>query len=209
MPDVSAQREGAVAQLGLDLPRLRSVAVEAQPPATRFNFRGGDEAAALAGTAFGVDLPREALRASVTGPRAALGLGPDEWLLIASDFAQDAACAGALQAQLEGALAGTPHSLVDISHRQGALAIEGRDAAPALNGGCPLDLSVAAFPVGMCTRTLFGKAEIVLWRTAPDRFHIEVWRSFTGYVAGLLAETCRDAAGGGERRRGGRARGRE
>ena len=38
------------------------------------------------------------------------------------------------------------------------------------------------FPVGMCTRTLFAKAEIVLWRTGENVFQIEVWRSFADYL---------------------------
>jgi sarcosine oxidase subunit gamma len=46
----------------------------------------------------------------------------------------------------------------------------------------------------MCTRTLFEKSEIVLWRTAPDTFHIEVWRSFAPYVTALLAEVARERA---------------
>jgi sarcosine oxidase subunit gamma len=46
----------------------------------------------------------------------------------------------------------------------------------------------------MCTRTLFGKAEIVLWRTAPDAFHIEVWRSFARYVLDCLGEALREYA---------------
>jgi sarcosine oxidase subunit gamma len=40
----------------------------------------------------------------------------------------------------------------------------------------------------MCTRTVLGKAEIVLWRTAPDIFRIEVWRSFAAYVWLFLDE---------------------
>jgi sarcosine oxidase gamma subunit len=28
----------------------------------------------------------------------------------------------------------------------------------------------------------------VLWRTRPDAFHLEVWRSFAGYVVGILSE---------------------
>jgi sarcosine oxidase subunit gamma len=40
----------------------------------------------------------------------------------------------------------------------------------------------------MCTRTVFSKADILLWRTAEEAFHIEVWRSFAGYVTGLLRE---------------------
>jgi sarcosine oxidase subunit gamma len=40
----------------------------------------------------------------------------------------------------------------------------------------------------MCTRTVLSKADIVLWRTRADAFHLEVWRSFGGYVTGLLSE---------------------
>ncbi|MBV1705422.1 MAG: sarcosine oxidase subunit gamma, partial [Hyphomicrobiales bacterium] len=52
--------------------------------------------------------------------------------------------------------------------------------------GVALDLSADAFPVGACTRTVFEKAEIVLWRTDPGRFHVEVWRSFAPYLVELL-----------------------
>ena len=40
----------------------------------------------------------------------------------------------------------------------------------------------------MCTRTVFAKAEIVLWRRAEQRFHLEVARSFAAYVHELLGE---------------------
>jgi heterotetrameric sarcosine oxidase gamma subunit len=32
----------------------------------------------------------------------------------------------------------------------------------------------------------------VLWRTETDTFHMEVWRSFAGYVTGLLAEIAKE-----------------
>ena len=57
-----------------------------------------------------------------------------------------------------------------------------------LSGACPLDLDLSEFPIGMCTRTVLAKADIVLWRTREDAFHLEVWRSFAGYVTGLLRE---------------------
>jgi sarcosine oxidase, subunit gamma len=63
-----------------------------------------------------------------------------------------------------------------------------------LNAGCPLDLDLSAFPVGMCTRTVLAKAEIVLWRTSQDVFHVEVWRSFADYVSRFLAEVAREFA---------------
>ncbi len=63
-----------------------------------------------------------------------------------------------------------PHSLVEVSHRQIALEVSGPHAAAVLNAGCPLNLDLSAFPVGMCTRTVFAKAEIVLWRTDETVF---------------------------------------
>jgi sarcosine oxidase subunit gamma len=46
----------------------------------------------------------------------------------------------------------------------------------------------------MCTRTILGKADIVLWRTGAESFHVEVWRSFADYVARFLAEASRELA---------------
>src|SRR5260221_13580162 len=85
-----------------------------------------------------------------------------------------------------------PHALVNISHRQFALEVSGVHAATLLSGACPLDLDLGEFPVGMCTRTVLAKADIVLWRTRDDAFQLEVWRSFSGYAAGLLREIARE-----------------
>jgi sarcosine oxidase subunit gamma len=167
-------------------PRIESRGwLEPLPAATRYSLRGGADARDAAARAFGVELPTAACRAATSPDRAALWLGPDEHLLIAP--AADAAAVGGA---LGAALAGVAHSLVDISHRQVAFAVKGPHAAWLLASGCPLDLDPAAFPVGMCTRTVFAKAEIVLWRTATDTFRIEVWRSFADYVAALLYETA-------------------
>ena len=159
--------------------------LEPLPAASRHSLRGGAEARAAASRAFGVDLPAAACRAATAGDRAALWLGPDEHLLIAPE-----AEAAAVAAALGAALAGLPHSLVDVSHRQVAFAVKGPDAAWLLAHGCPLDLDPTVFPVGMCTRTVFVKAEILLWRTAEDAYRVEVWRSFADYVVGLLNETA-------------------
>ena len=40
----------------------------------------------------------------------------------------------------------------------------------------------------MCTRTIFGKAEIILWRTADDAFRIEIARSLAPYMVEFLRE---------------------
>ena len=154
----------------------------------RFVLRGPLEAAGAASAAFGVALPEQINRASASGARAALMLGPDEWLLLADD-----ALAGALEPALQAALAAHPSSLVDVSHRQSGLLLEGRAVMQVLNAAMPLDLAPEAFPTGMATRTLFDKSDIVLWRTGTDSFRLEVWRSFTPYVEALLQVFAKEA----------------
>jgi len=134
-----------------------------------------------------IALPREACRSAYSRELSALWLGPDEWLIISS------ALTDGWVLDLSSRLDGAPCSLVDVSHRQVALSVHGPRAEEVLASGCALDLSVAAFPVGMCTRTMFGKAEIVLWRTVTASFHLEVWRSFAPYVEALLREAESEA----------------
>jgi sarcosine oxidase subunit gamma len=165
------------------------VTITPLPPASRLIVRGGEAAIPLVGRAFGVALPREACRAATRPPRAALWLGPDEWLLVAPDGEADA-----IAANIGAALTGAPASVVDISDRQVALSVSGKRAADIVSAFNPLDLDDAAFPVGMVTRTVFAKAEIVLWRTAADTFRIEAWRSFAPYVEALLREAASEYA---------------
>jgi sarcosine oxidase subunit gamma len=177
MPDLTHARRG---------PQLdASALVQSLPPAPRYILRGDAAVRAAAQQALTLQLPASPCRAVSDGERAALWLGPDEWLLIAAD-----GVAATLGAALNEALQGLPHSLVDVSHRQIALALDGPQAATLLAAGCPLDLDARAFPVNMCTRTVLGKAEIVLWRTAADAFRIEVWRSFAAYLSAFLAEAA-------------------
>jgi sarcosine oxidase subunit gamma len=177
MPDLTTAREPPLIPAG---PWVHPL-----PPATRWVLRGGEPVRSAAEHALVLPLPATACRAGVAATRAALWLGPDEWLLLAP--AADAA----LGASLSQGLADLPHSLVDVSHRQVGLAVRGVHAATLLASGCPLDLGVRAFPVGMCTRTMLGKSEVVLWRTEPEEFRVEVWRSFASYVARFLADAAR------------------
>ena len=159
----------------------------AVPSLTRFVFRGDQSARAAAGRAFDVVLPETACRSAVESSRsrAALWLGPDEHLLLAPDGEGER-----VAADLAVALSGHAHSLVDVSHRQVAFRVIGPRAEWLIESQCPLPLNERDFPVGMCTRTIFSKAEIVLWRTAAQDFHVEVWRSFSAYVVGLLREVA-------------------
>jgi sarcosine oxidase subunit gamma len=162
-----------------------SVRLEAAPPAERISLRAGVEDVATLSSALGIDLPvRPKTSASANG-RSALWLGPDEWLVIAEGNG------GLMQAAKNS---GALHSAADVSHRNTAILVSGPGAVAAINAGCPQDLSLKVFPVGACSRTILGKVEIVLLRTAEDAFRVEVWRSFSDYAFGLLAEGAQDAA---------------
>jgi sarcosine oxidase subunit gamma len=175
---------------GRALPDDSRVRATELPFATRFILRGGWEVAGPVAAAFGVAPPTRPLASASEGPRAALWLGPDEWLLIAEDEPEG------LFDKLEAALAGVFHALIDVSHRQTGLEITGAGAARLLAAGVPLDLDLSAFPVGLVTRTLLLKAEIMLWRREADRFRLEVGRSFAPYVAAALTQSARDQEGG-------------
>lgn len=164
--------------------RVGILSVTETEPMARFVYRGPADAL---GDAFGVTLPTVPLRAESANDRVALWLGPDEWLLLAPEGeGHDVLTA------LTAALGSLPSSVVDISHRQIGLDIIGPSAADLLAAGCPLDLDLSAFPVGMCTRTLLAKVEVILWRCASDDFHLEVQGSFAPYVAAVLCEATRD-----------------
>jgi sarcosine oxidase subunit gamma len=123
---------------------MAEVAVAMLPDATRFIVRG--DPAAFSG--YGVSLPRVACWAESNGSVSALWLGPDEWLLLLP-YGQSLPL---------GAMA----SVVEVSDRQVAIGVSGPRAVDVINAFNPLDLHIETFPAGMCTRTLFGKAEIVL-----------------------------------------------
>jgi sarcosine oxidase subunit gamma len=157
------------------------------PGATRLSLSGDEAVQSAAAAALELPFSLTPCRAVSRSTRASLWLGPDERLLLAPADER-----GPLLALLGTALAGHAHSLVDISQRQMAFELRGPNAALLLNSQCPLDLALGAFPVRMCTRTVFAKSEIVLWRTAADRFHVEVWRSFADYVLTLLHTVARE-----------------
>jgi sarcosine oxidase subunit gamma len=160
-------------------PHRPTVRLLAVPPLTRASVRAGPDAVVTIGDTLGVVLPITPCRTSGSGDRCALWLGPDEWLVIA-DQGTD------LPATLPTA------SIVDVSQAFTGIAVSGPRATWTINAFCALDLHIAAFPVGMCTRTLFGKAQIILWRLDVEVFRIEVARSIAPYVWDLLEEARRE-----------------
>lgn len=161
------------------------VSVTPGGPASRLSLRVPAKSRAALSRALSLKLPERPKTTAVNGSRAALWLGPDELLVLdAPDVDLMALC------ERVSAL----HSAVDVSHRNLAITVAGPGAEATLGAGCPLDLSLAAFPVGAATRTVLGKSEIVLWRPEAQSFHVECWRSFADYCFTLLAQGARDAA---------------
>ncbi len=153
-------------------------------PAQRLSLRAPRDSVDALSRALGLALPVTPGACAVAGSRAALWLGPDEWLVIEDGTAALSPALGAVEAF---------HSAVDVSHRNVGILVAGGGAEATLASGCPRDLSAAAFAPGSCCRTVLGKAEIVVWRTGADAFRVECWRSFGDYVFSFLAEAARDA----------------
>jgi sarcosine oxidase subunit gamma len=153
--------------------------IESLPECARWSLRMpaplAEETRDVAGFRLDIALNRGVDRAG----RLSARLGPDEWLL----------CAPAGEQLDCGALEGKRHSLVDVSHRYAAFLVEGPQSAAVLAAGCPLDLHPAVFVAGSASRTLLGKAEIVLWRISEaSAYRIECARSYAKYVARVLEQ---------------------
>jgi sarcosine oxidase subunit gamma len=178
----SVERRSALAGKAVS---VNGVSLAEMPPAERVSLRAPAASIASLSRALGVTLPQKPKTSTTKGERTALWLGPDEWLVLdaeGSDILDDCGKAKGL------------HSAVDVSHRNIAISVTGAKAAATINSGCPQDLSLEVFPVGACSRTVFGKSEILLYRMAADAFRVECWRSFSDYVFTHLSEGARGAA---------------
>ena len=156
--------------------------VEVAPPALRISLRAPETSVANLNKALGFALPQKPKTSSAKNDVHALWIGPDEWLMIAPEGSD-------MLAKLAKVTAF--HSAVDVSHRNAGLLVTGAGAADVINSGCPQDLSLSAFPAGACSRTIMGKTEVILYRTAVDQFRVEVWRSFTTYALDLIEDAIR------------------
>lgn len=130
----------------------------------------------------GYQFPTQIGKADISSAREILCLGPDEWLLIAN-VKEKAKLAKAF-VEIEKVYV---VSITDISHRNVGFILSGNDAVKMINVGCPLDLSLDAFPIGKTTRTVFESASIILTRKTETEFNIECWRSFAPYLRDFFA----------------------
>lgn len=164
---------------------INSVSLTPAPQATRYSLRihSSTNGKAAAEKALGFKLPSKPKTTVTNGSVTCLWLSPDEWFL----FDESTNASFEKLEKIDASVA----SVVDISHRNCALTVTGKNAVTAMNAGCPQDLSLEAFPVGAASRTIYGKAEILLYRTAENEFRIECWRSFADYVWIFLQDAAK------------------
>ena len=131
--------------------------------------------------AIGLTLPAKIGATSMKSDSMVACLGPDEWIVIAKKVKYSKLYEKVFKLSSKYVM-----SVTDVSHRNVALTLTGPAAAETVNVGCPLDMSLKAFPVGKCTRTVFENAPILLSRNSDDSFTMECWRSFAPYMLGLI-----------------------
>lgn len=150
--------------------------VELAPPCARLAVRAHMAALDSVAAWLGIALPDTPMTGRETDSKAALRLGPDEWLVL--NWRADPWPPGSPPDE--------PISVVDVSDRQVAILLKGIAAGDLLNAGSPLDLSSGAFPVGRVVRTVFARTEIIVWRQSAECFRLEVLRSMASYVWRIL-----------------------
>ena len=163
----------------------------AVPVPTQVSLRADPADAALMtalAAAAGVGLPSRVGAVARSGARAALALGPDEWLIV-SDVEGEAP---ALVAALQAAAAGRHATALDVSAARVAVLVEGPGAADLIAAGCPLDLGPAAFPPGHVAGTVLAGTPVLIERRAAESWRIFVRRSYAGHVDAWLAAVAAD-----------------
>jgi len=169
---------------GIEIPEvLKSGAVTASvmDEKMRLSLRVKAKDRTAIAKSLGLALPVKIGATSNKGGAISACLGPDEWIVIAEKDKHAKLYDLALKLSSEYIM-----SVTDVSHRNVALTLSGPAAAETVNVGCPQDLSLEAFPVGKCTRTVFESAPILLYRISEEEFVMECWRSFAPYMLGLV-----------------------
>jgi sarcosine oxidase subunit gamma len=187
------ERLAAQSALGAALPRALgdsgTVMVAPMPQRGMLGVRLDPQAAgacARASEALGVELPLRANTRSVHGGRAALWLGPDEWLIVVPEGDE-----GSVSARLLEALAGMRCAVTDVSDLRAAFEVKGARARDLLAKGCAVDLHPRAFRPGDLALTALARVRVIICQTAQDpAYEILVERSYAGYLWHWLGDAA-------------------
>lgn len=165
--------------------------VHVADPVARFSLRARGDLGPL-NAVLGFGLPTRIGARAASGPREALCVGPDEWVLLTEheDAPEVGHALGTLSAR-------HPHSLVDISGREVTLVLEGPGTERLLTIGLARD--PRTIRPGEGRRTLFDTVTVTLWRDGAERVRLDVWRSFAPHVHSLLEMGCGEVFADGPR----------
>jgi sarcosine oxidase subunit gamma len=131
-----------------------------------------------------VGLPLEPNTWIANGDREALWLGPDEWLIVGPPGTEDS-----ISRDLERALAGLPHSVVDVSAARAILEVEPAVRLDLLPQGCSIDLHPRSWRDGMCAQTLLARIPVILQERETGT-RIFVRPSFANYLVDWLGHVA-------------------
>ena len=136
----------------------------------------------------GVPLPLQPNRVAVMRAVRTLWLGPDEWLITASDGA-----APELLSWIRRAAADRRGEVTDLSASRIVIEIAGREARTLLEKSCGLDLHPRAFTAGCCAQTLFATLPVIIDQiNAAPSYRLFVRRSAARWLADWLIDATEE-----------------
>ena len=138
----------------------------------------------------GFKLPLEAgTTAGATGGDndvSALWIAPDQWWIVASDSAVQAAALPASLAKLKA-------GVTEIGESRTCIRVSGPKARALLEKGCPLDLHESKFQAGNCARSLIGKVPVALHQVSDQpAYDLYVLRSYAEFLWLWLEDAARE-----------------
>jgi sarcosine oxidase subunit gamma len=150
-------------------------------PAVEMAFLAQVDVRCSSDEAVRLGFPTEPNTVSGDMTRGVLWLGPDEWLVVGLP-----GTTAATIADLEDELAGSHHSVVDVSENRAVIELRGADRHALLASGCSIDLDPrAGWVPGVCAQTLFSRAQVIL-QELDGATRVFVRPSFASYVADRL-----------------------
>lgn len=176
-------RQSPLAHLSLDLGDAGAARVRLaeRPHTAQVNLRGrpGEDAfLAAAEAALGLPLPLAPNTAAAAGGRAALWLGPGEWLVAAPSGAEDG-----IARALRRALSGQSAAVTEVGEARTIIAVSGASARDVLAKGCTLDLHAREFGPGRCAQSTLATLDVIVHQTDEvPTYELYVQRSFAGHL---------------------------
>lgn len=157
-----------------------SVVLDELPFTRQFGVRRRGRASAYLA---GLPLPLEPNRVAAMGAARVLWLGPDEWLVTATEGGE--AGLGERLARTQGAV------ITDLSSSRAVIAVSGAAARRLLEAGCGLDLHPRAFAAGDCAQTLLARIPVIIDQVTPaPAYRVLVRRSLARWLAGWMIDAA-------------------